>query len=331
MSAAGTSATRTACPDPSRGEWKHLDLGNGSDPHAALEDFAAEAVRDSETFYAHSPTQDYEFDGHTLRFPSPIETLDEVNNTVWGRFFPAQGPLALIVLPQWNAQWGSHIGLCRILQRFGITTLRMSLPYHDHRRPEEFERAEPLIGPNVGQTMATTRQAVLEVRRAADWLADRGYSRLGCPWNQHRILHRLSGDGPRSPAPVQRFHTRFVLLCRRCVGRSFDEPRSRIIGKRPPVGGAAPPLGADQPLPIHFTTQWSSETAAGTLRPLRPELPVSPHQKILRRIRPASSPLRTRTPPVRALHHGPVPFPGDRRFPDCEVLQKVSRKLGAQK
>lgn len=158
---------------------EHLELANGSDPRAALEDFAAEAVRNNETFYAHSPTQDYEFDGHTLRFPSPVKTLDDVNNTVWGRFFPAQGPLALIVLPQWNAQWGSHIGLCRILQRFGITTLRMSLPYHDHRRPEEFERAEPLIGPNVGQTMATTRQAVLEVRRAADWLAERGYSRLG--------------------------------------------------------------------------------------------------------------------------------------------------------
>ena len=162
-------------------EWgiEHLNLGNGTDPGAALEGFAAEAVRDSETFYSHTPTEDYEFDGQTLRFPSPVKTPHDVNNTVWGRFFPTEGPLALIVLPQWNAQWASHVGLCRILQRFGITTLRMSLPYHDHRRPKELERAEPLIGPNVGQTMATTRQAVLEVRRAADWLEERGYTRLG--------------------------------------------------------------------------------------------------------------------------------------------------------
>ena len=162
-------------------EWgiEHLNLQNGSDPRAALEKFAAEAVQDSERFYASSPTEDYQFDGYTLGFPSSVETPHLVNNTVWGRFFPAAGPLAVIVLPQWNAQRGSHIGLCRILQRFGISALRLSLPYHDDRRPVELERAEPLVGPNVGQTIATTRQAVLDVRRAADWLANLGYKRLG--------------------------------------------------------------------------------------------------------------------------------------------------------
>ncbi len=158
---------------------EHLNLTNGSDPRATLEDFAANAVVNSEDFYAHVPTEDYQFDGYTLQFPSSVTTSHDVNNTVWGRFFPAPGPLAVIVLPQWNAQWGSHIGLCRILQRFGITALRLSLPYHDHRRPRELERAEPLVGPNVGQTIATTRQAVLDVRRAADWLSNRGYKRLG--------------------------------------------------------------------------------------------------------------------------------------------------------
>jgi hypothetical protein len=162
-------------------EWgiEHLNLKNGTDPRAALETFAAEAVQGSERFYAYSPTEDYQFDGYTLQFPSSVETPHLVNNTVRGRFFPAAGPLAVIVLPQWNAQRGSHIGLCRILQRFGISALRLSLPYHDDRRPLELERAEPLVGPNVGQTIATTRQAVLDVRRAADWLANRGYTRLG--------------------------------------------------------------------------------------------------------------------------------------------------------
>ena len=162
-------------------EWgiEHLNLKNGSDPRMALEKYASEAVHNSEGFYAYSHTEDYQFDGYTLQFPSSVRTPHSVNNIVWGRLFPAAGPLAVIVLPQWNAQWGSHIGLCRILQRFGITALRLSLPYHDHRRPAELERAEPLVGPNVGQTMATTRQAVLDVRRAADWLSIRGYSRLG--------------------------------------------------------------------------------------------------------------------------------------------------------
>ena len=162
-------------------EWglEHLGLGDVSDPWRTLKEFASDAVEDSERFYSYCRTSEFEFDGHTLRFPSPVQTSESVNNTVWGRFFPASGPLALIVLPQWNAQWNSHLGLCRMLQRFGISVLRLSLPYHDRRRPAHMERAEPLVSPNIGQTMATTRQAVLDTRRAADWLEQRGYSRLG--------------------------------------------------------------------------------------------------------------------------------------------------------
>lgn len=158
---------------------EHLGLGNGSDPKAVLAGFATEAVENSDRFYSYSTTSDYEFDGHMLKFPSAVGTPHEVNNTVWGRLFPAAGGLAVIVLPQWNAQWGSHIGLCRVLQRFGVTTLRLSMPYHDYRRPEHLERADYLVGPNIGQTLAITRQAVLDARRAADWLVERGYRRLG--------------------------------------------------------------------------------------------------------------------------------------------------------
>jgi len=166
---------------PRQFEWglEHLDLGNGSDPKKALTSFASEAVANSHAFYDYESTEEYSFDGYTLSFPSAVRTPYEVNNTVWGRFFPAPGPLAVIVLPQWNAQWNSHIGLCRLLQRFGIASLRLSMPYHDHRRPDHLERADYLIGPNLGQTLASTRQAVLDVRRGADWLVERGYARLG--------------------------------------------------------------------------------------------------------------------------------------------------------
>ena len=162
-------------------EWgiEHLGLKNGSNPKIALDRYAADAIANSEQFFTPVPNSDFAFDGYNLSFPSPIETPHPVNNTVRGRFFEADGPLAVIVLPQWNAQPGSHLGLCRILQRFGVSALRMSLPYHDERRPDHLERAEYLVGPNIGQTIASNRQAVLEVRRAADWLQDRGYTRLG--------------------------------------------------------------------------------------------------------------------------------------------------------
>jgi len=162
-------------------EWglEHLGLGNGSDPLGALVAFAATAIEHSEAFYACPPAEDYVLDGDVLRFPSASETPYPVNNTVWSRYFPAGGRAAVILLPQWNAQPDSHIGLSKLLQRMGISALRLSLPYHDRRRPEPLERAEYLIGPNIGRTLASTRQAVLDVRRAADWLSGRGYSRLG--------------------------------------------------------------------------------------------------------------------------------------------------------
>ncbi len=162
-------------------EWglDHIGLANGSDPRLAMERFATESVANSDAFYRYAATEEYDFDGHTLKFPSAIETPHEANNTVWGRYFPGTSRLAVVVLPQWNAQWESHIGLCRVLQRFGIASLRLSLPYHDHRRPPHLERSEYLVGPNLGMTLASTRQAVLDTRRAGDWLLEQGYGRLG--------------------------------------------------------------------------------------------------------------------------------------------------------
>ena len=47
----------------------------------------------------------------------------------------------MVVLPQWNADAGGHVGLCQLLNRFGISALRLSLPYHDRRMPRELTRA----------------------------------------------------------------------------------------------------------------------------------------------------------------------------------------------
>ena len=44
---------------------------------------------------------------------------------------------AVLVLPQWNADSGGHVGLCRLLTWNGMSALRLSLPYHDQRMPPE--------------------------------------------------------------------------------------------------------------------------------------------------------------------------------------------------
>jgi dienelactone hydrolase len=108
------------------------------------------------------------------------------NNVVYARYFPAHrvagragARRAVVVLPQWNADQGGHIGLSRLLARVGVSALRISLPYHDGRMPPELSRADYIVSSNVARTVQVCRQAVLDVRRALWWLRDQGYERLG--------------------------------------------------------------------------------------------------------------------------------------------------------
>lgn len=155
-------------------EW--LGLGHVSE----LGPYADDAVRSSDAFFSYAPVSDYRFDGEWLRFPSPLESPHPENNTVHARYFPAAraGGRAALVLPQWNADAQGHLGLCRLLNLFGISALRLSLPYHDRRKPPGLERADYAVSSNVGRTLHANRQAVLDSRAALDWLAARGYSRL---------------------------------------------------------------------------------------------------------------------------------------------------------
>ena len=153
------------------------------DPFAALEDWAVRAVTESDSFFALEPCHDYALDGETLTFPSAIATPHPENNIVRARYFPDNSPRgrrrAVLVLPQWNADPEGHVGLCRLLNRVGITALRLSLPYHDARMPPELQRADYIVSSNVGRTAQVCRQAVLDARRAIAWLAQRGYDSIG--------------------------------------------------------------------------------------------------------------------------------------------------------
>ena len=82
-------------------------------------------------------------------------------------------------MPQWNADPEGHVGLARLLACFGVSALRMSLPYHDRRMPAELTRADYIVSSNVARTVQVCRQAVLDARRAIAWLALQGYERIG--------------------------------------------------------------------------------------------------------------------------------------------------------
>ncbi|HYT75307.1 MAG TPA: alpha/beta hydrolase family protein, partial [Vicinamibacterales bacterium] len=133
--------------------------------------------------YAVAPATDYALHDDRLTFTSPIETPHPQNNIVRARLFPDRSPRgrrrAVLVLPQWNADAEGHVGLCQLLNRFGITALRLSLPYHGDRMPPELTRADYIVSANVGRTAQVCRQAVLDSRRAIAWLHAEGYESIG--------------------------------------------------------------------------------------------------------------------------------------------------------
>ncbi len=171
-------------------DWGLEFLGNGHsshDPRRFIEHYNTGVMADSDSFYAPAPSRKSDFvlaesepDLWLLKFPSAIITPYEKNNLVHARFFPVgPGKDAVIVSPQWNAKEDSHVALCRGLNRFGVSALRLSLPYHDRRMLDGFTRADYLVSANVGRTIQAVHQAVLDIRRAADWLFFQGYKRVG--------------------------------------------------------------------------------------------------------------------------------------------------------
>jgi hypothetical protein len=121
-----------------------------------------------------------------LRFTSPIRTPYPENDLANARWYPAPAERqagkpkqAIIVMPQWNADAFSHNALCSLFNRFGISALRLSKPYHDIRRPAELERADYAVSSNLGRTIAACRQGVVDVRCCLDWLQQQGYQQFG--------------------------------------------------------------------------------------------------------------------------------------------------------
>ena len=174
--------------------------GHHADAGDALEHWVEEVMRDSQAFFTPPRTSEFDFteapadlrrtgEAGTLRFPSALATPHPENNIVVGRWFPSKDepPMgvrkgrgrAVVVLPQWNSDAGGHIGLSRLLARFGVSALRLSLPYHDLRMPPELTRADYIVSSNIARTVQVCRQAVLDARRAIQWLSDQGFERIG--------------------------------------------------------------------------------------------------------------------------------------------------------
>jgi hypothetical protein len=180
--------------------WGLEHIGGPSDhpnPREFLRAYCRQAIDNSRDWYATKPADDYRLDHeNVLSFTSSINSPYPENNTVYAQFFPARerrspyrppanrerpgsGRSAVLILPNWNAKWHGQHGLGVWLQRIGISALKMSLPYHDRRMASGHERADQLVGPDIGLTLQANRQAVQDARCCLRWLEQRGFTRLG--------------------------------------------------------------------------------------------------------------------------------------------------------
>ncbi|MCU1272338.1 MAG: hypothetical protein JWN74_3632 [Acidobacteriaceae bacterium] len=193
-------------------EWtREWPCRNGFLPHQTdeqceryIREYNLRAVAASDEFFAHRTPSDFRLEkrevqvfstreipephlekkvGGTyaefLRFTSPVRTPYPENNLANARWFPAKGKSAVVLLPHWNSDALHYNSLARIFNRLGISVLRLSMPYHDIRRPAEIRRADYAVSANIGRTMDACRQAVLDIRCCLDWLEQQGYERLG--------------------------------------------------------------------------------------------------------------------------------------------------------
>src|SRR5262249_56594931 len=112
--------------------------------------------------------------GTFLRSTSPVRTPHPKTARVTARWSQADGKRAVIVLPHWNANGIAYNALGPVLNRFGISMLRLSKPYHDIRRPAETTRSDYAVSANICRTIDAARQAIVDIRSCIDWLHSQG-------------------------------------------------------------------------------------------------------------------------------------------------------------
>ena len=154
---------------------------NSSDPRKFFSEFSKHTVANSDEFFVSPEILDFKLDNSVLTWTSGITTPSANNNTAFATFFPhdTNKKTAVLVLPHWNAKPGTYFDLCKLFNRIGFSALRLTLPYHEERKPPEINRADYLVAPNVGRTLQSLRQAVVDTRSAVKWLKQQGYEKIG--------------------------------------------------------------------------------------------------------------------------------------------------------
>ncbi|MFU0507297.1 RcgR family putative quorum lactone hydrolase [Pseudaminobacter sp. NGMCC 1.201702] len=113
-----------------------------------------------------------------LKFPSDISTDIEENNVVWAKITESGSfDQALVIFHHWNAS-SRNRQIASFFVKRGITVVEVAMPYHFERSRPGSLHADYMLSANLGRTIQSVRQAVLDGRKLIRWLKREGYRNI---------------------------------------------------------------------------------------------------------------------------------------------------------
>ncbi|GLS35270.1 alpha/beta hydrolase [Mesorhizobium tianshanense] len=154
----------------------------GAKKITSIEEFCAladQAVADPAFFDEPSVSdQGFERLDGWLKFPSDISTDIEQNNVVSAKITESGSfDQAMVIFRHWNAS-ARNRQIANFFSQRGITVVEIAMPYHFERSRPGSVHADYMLSPNLGRTIQSVRQAVLDGRKLIRWLKSEGYREI---------------------------------------------------------------------------------------------------------------------------------------------------------
>ncbi|NKL24209.1 alpha/beta hydrolase family protein [Rhizobium leguminosarum] len=140
--------------------------------------FAFRTIPEAERFFEPpGPAVPLVEEPNRVVFTSDIESDDERNNE-FECLIADSGSKdhALIVFHHWYAR-SRYPAFAKFFASRGITVVEATLPFHFDRASDEFSE-EKLLNADLGMTVGSLRQAVLDGRKVVRWLHAQGYAEI---------------------------------------------------------------------------------------------------------------------------------------------------------
>lgn len=161
--------------------------GPGPQLKAPALELRAEAYPDPRDFYRYTPEEfsfslatleeKEAFRLHELRYPSPFKSGYPENDLVQALYYePLEGeslPAVIVLHPIGSGRARLERWICSELAREGFAALLLAAPFHMKRKPRGFPWGGVRMVGEPELLMAAAHQALLDIRRAIDWLAER--------------------------------------------------------------------------------------------------------------------------------------------------------------